>query len=270
MSTPWLSRSCCASLTLLCSTCVFSQTSSNLVQTDPAAQYNAVRGAMQQLYDAGALRSSIGLHGSKSEYDLRSCNEPSDFIGQSLDSESREPLPLLIDVAAIVTIWRSDFGKLGVPERVWGAAVTDFENSQVKTIVRRGKELDDDQVQTALAGIASELNSYRDQTSDTLPKFIVEGGCGAGEVSVRVTLRPSNGQVLFIPAFSYELCKRQRLNPDDPRLCNRWTEAVEGLVMYVSGDYYYAARWPDGTTRNGKLGFNSPNQDGTTLVIQKP
>jgi hypothetical protein len=86
---------------------------------------------------------------------------------------------------------------------------------------------------------------------------------------VSIATEPLGAQVMFIPTFFYELCKAQRLDPDDTRRCNRWREAVDGRLSQVAGDYLYMARWPDGAIRRGTLSFTGM-EDGQRVVLRKP
>jgi hypothetical protein len=96
-----------------------------------------------------------------------------------------------------------------------------------------------------------------------------EGDCGAGEVAVNITTQPPDGRVYFIPVFSFLLCREQRLDPEDMAHCDRWREPAQGLLVEVSGDYFYRAVWPDGVQRRGRLSFTNL-EEGQTVTIRKP
>ena len=246
--------------TLGCSV-VLAQSSSRMVKADPDRQYEAVKQAMQSFYERGLLTSTIGEHGAHAEYDLWSCTDPAEFMGDSgLD------LTDFVMLAATTVIWRNDFRKLGVPPIVWEGPVSSYESAALK----HGGQLSNAQEEAGKKQIAAALNNYRRQSKPSLPRFIVEGGCGgAGEVEVHLTLQPPDGRLFLIPVFLYKVCQAQHLNPNDPGTCDRWTEVLNGTASYVSGDYIYMARWSDGAVRCGPLGFNNEVQEGKTFAITK-
>lgn len=109
--------------------------------------------------------------------------------------------------------WRNDFAKLGIPNLVWEALVKDYENEALS----HGGKLSEAEDEAAILRIASALNRHR-QANSHLPKFVVEGGCGAGEIEVRIELRPQDGRLFLIPTFLFKLCQVQNLNPTDPKV----------------------------------------------------
>jgi hypothetical protein len=221
---------------------------------------------MQHFYDQRILRSAIETESAEYDLALAMCVEPSEFFGAS--PSDGDGLPKLVRLAATVVIWSNDLRQLGVSESVSKPLITNYENNQLP-IQLKSEERTDLGYESEMPQIALALNRYRQQTNGSLPKFVVSGGCGAGDVGVRIVLRPPNGRVFFIPRFAYVLCGKQGLNPDDTIQCDRWREAVGGSLSYVAGDYIYLARWSDGTVRKGPLGFNNSGQDGATIVISK-
>jgi hypothetical protein len=243
----------------------FAQTSSALVKDNPAEQYKAVKATMQQFYNSGFLPSNIKFS-RKGEYDMGNCGESSEFLGE-FERQNRpdQNLGNLVDLAITIVTWESDLRTLGVPENVWGPVLTGYEN----TALAQGGTLREDQTFAAHDRLLAALNGYRQQSNRTLPKFVIRGGCGSGEVQVHISLMPPDGQLFLIPVFLYKLCQAQNLNPSDPRACDRWTEVLNGAAAYVAGDYVYMARWADGSVRCGPLGFTSANMDGKEFSITK-
>jgi hypothetical protein len=244
----------------------FGQTSSDLVKSDLAGQYKFLKQTMQQFYDQGLLKSAIDKDTREYDLALAMCVEPAEFFGTS--SHDSDSLPKLVPLAATVVIWSNDLTQLGVPESKWKPLITSYENNQLLIVLESEKPTDLG-YESEMPRIALALNRYRQQSNASLPRVVVSGGCGAGDVGVQIVLRPPNGRVFFIPRFAYLLCGKQGLNPDDTIQCDRWREAVGGSLSYVAGDYIYLARWSDGTVRKGPLGFNNIGQDGATIVINK-
>lgn len=249
---------------ILACTSSAAQKSSTLVASNPAQEYRTIRETTNQFFQRGLLASNIDGEGKT--YDLWSCDEPNEYMGDlDLEKPASRALSNLLELALTSVIWRNDLAKLGVPEEVWGPLVSNYEGKALA----HGGVLKEEQDSALRTQMAATLNAYRQHSNPRLPKFIVEGGCGAGEIEVHIRLQPSDGQVFLIPVFLYKLCQAQHLNPADFKSCDRWTEVLHGTASYVSGDYLYLARWKDGSVRCGPLGFKSIDQEGKTFQITK-
>jgi hypothetical protein len=244
------------------------QTSSQLVQSDPRAQYAAVSAVMRQLYDEGQFQGIRWMLHSRT-YNLYHCNVGSEYLGDAGDAD-----PTVHDLANLaydVVIWSRTLERIGYPEAVWGPAIAAYETATLDLLAQPpyigGTELADrrDAFREALLEV---LLRHREDHPELRPVESI-GECGAGEIHVRIATEPRGAQVLFIPTFFYELCRAQRLDPEDTVRCNRWREAIDGMLAQVAGDYYYLARWPDGVLRRGQLSFTNL-QDEQTVVLRKP
>lgn len=250
--------------------CVFAcaQTSSTLFETSRAQQYQAIKNVMQQFDNRGLLANRAGESRELGEYDLENCGgadltdgiDAAEEIPEIPPTESE--LDRLIDLAQVVVTWENDFRILGIPMEVWEPLVNKFEQNGLA-------HANNDQMEATRKRLRDALNSYRRQSKKPLPKFKIEGECGAGELEVHIALVPPEGQLFLIPVFLYKLCQAQHLNPADLKSCDRWTEVLKGTASYVSGDYIYLARWADGSVRCGPLGFKSFDQAGTKFIINK-
>jgi hypothetical protein len=246
------------------------QTSSSLMSSDPRGQYLAIKQAMQQMYNRSGpeIRSTLTLHDDPRGYDLNHCVDGSDFLGWSgVDALTTHFANLAFDTV----IWRNNLAKIGYPAEIVDPLLSEYETARLAGALRSPPETRNQQ-DTAndrfLERFRARLADYR-RSKPSLTPIIVEGGCGAGEVSVSIATEPRGAQVMFIPTFFYELCKAQRLDPDDTQRCNRWREAVDGTLSHVAGDYLYTARWPDGVTRRGTLSFTF-REDGQRILLRKP
>jgi hypothetical protein len=239
--------------------------SSSLVKADPKAQYYVIKRTMQQFYDSGTLKSNVSTHPAD-PYDLHACGASgADFLGRAYDDS--EPVAELANLAARVVLWRSDLRKIGYPESVWRPVLIEFEDTALPLLGGPSSNYDAFNEKQSKR-IAATLNKHRRASNPGLREIVIMGGCGAGEIGIKVTTEPRNGQLLFIPVFFHELCKAQRFDPDDPRSCDRWREAVDGVLFDVAGDYFYRAQWPDGAARRGRLSFTNL-KDGQTVVFRK-
>lgn len=186
----------------------------------------------------------------------------------------------LITAAHDVTRLRALFIAAGYPEQVWKPLLVEYEEQQLEIAIaearsgphsREGFETSpaDEHSGAFYPRFARALNAYRRTSGADLPEVMIEGGCGAGEIGVYVKTSPPNASVVFIPRFFYQLCQKQGVDPTNVGRCDWWREAAEGMLQGFAGDYIYRARWPDGTTREGRISFTDPTE-GQTFVIRKP
>lgn len=233
--------------------------------TSPLGQYRAVKASLAAIA-AGTLKARV-LDG---ELDLYNCNSIYDFAGQW--AEGDDAMVRMGDLATEVLTWSETLEKF--PKSTWQAAIANYERDELDRRLKDTGSIEGSldtyaKRKTAfLKSLAPVLNAAR-ATDPTLPKVIVEGGCGAGEIPVKIVTDPRGAQVLFIPSFFHELCRAQKLDPDDPARCTRWREALDGSLTHVAGDYFYVAKWADGTTRRGKLSITGA-QEGGTITLGKP
>lgn len=238
---------------------------------EPAAaptreQYAAVKTVMERLYAKGepGIR---GILSPKGNYDLYHCSTGADYLGASTEPG----MSGFADIAFDNVVWTNNLKKLNYPAKLWQQPLAEYEEKEIARVIATPNEAVEgwsERREKVLNALRDKIDAYR-KTKSALRKVVVEGGCGAGEMSVNIATEPKGGQVLFIPTFFYELCRVQNLNPDDTSGCTRWREAVDGQLSAVSGDYLYIVRWPDGTTRRGKLSFNKL-EDGQTVTLRKP
>jgi hypothetical protein len=241
------------------------QTSEDMVKSNPRAQYRAIKSAMQKMVNKGGPATTAMY--TDEGYDLYHCNTGSEYIGESGDDRIGGYANLAFDLI----IWNSNLRKLGYPQTLWSTPLNLYEEAELKLLDGAPEDADSEWTERRarfLAKLAPPLQAYQ-STKPRMKKVVVEGGCGAGEISVKIETDPKGAEVMFIPAFFYELCRAQNLNPDDTARCNRWREAIDGTLSQVAGDYIYIARWPDGTTRRGTLSFTKLTED-QTVVLRKP
>jgi hypothetical protein len=201
-------------------------------------------------------------------YDIESCQFGSDFIG----TKTTTTAGVYADVANYVGIWESDLPKVGYPERAWRPWVSSYEAAAIATVERYGAAAFYDKADSALPslnGLKRVLMRYR-ATHPKALMIINEGGCGAGETPVKVVTVPAATQVSIIPTFFFELCRVQRIDPNDVNRCAHWREVVDGEVTPVSGDYHYVARWHDGAVRKGTLSFTERVTETGIITLRKP
>jgi hypothetical protein len=229
--------------------------------------YAAIKTVMQKLYDGGD-RDIRALYG-KGDYDLYHCRTGGEYLGMGVTDD--DTTGSYANLAFDTVVWSNNLKKMTYPAAVWQPPLTAYEAEELKLIAETPLEAMNDWGERRtkfLKSLAEKLAAYR-AGKPKLRKIVVEGGCGAGEVNVTIATEPKGGQVLFIPTFFHELCKVQKVDPDDAAACTRWREAVDGTLSQVSGDYLYQVKWPDGATRKGKLSFNKL-EEGQTVTLRKP
>jgi hypothetical protein len=238
---------------------VAAQTSRALLRSSEEERYLAFKRTFQAMVDQGTLGVAVPRSGGA--VDLKDCSLGHDFLGPEAGEGASSRTRQLADLAYEIVRLKKLMARLGYPEAVWRPMLVDNEE--------RGKESFDPIEGTYLEGLSQTLNAYRRQSAPALPATLVEGGCGEGEVAIRIATRPGNGRVRLIPVFFFKLCEVQKIDPDDPRRCDHWREPAEGALFEVSGDYNYQASWPDGARRSGMLSFTRLEY-GQTVTIGKP
>jgi len=263
----------CAALFISIAAAASAQTSSSLVRRNPGSQYDMVKQAMLQLFATGVVQSPVR---DGEPYDLALfCQDFYQFAGNTADMYDREPVIRTLAMLALkIVVLRHDLGRLGYPETLWSPIVDDFENTQLRLLLNERGRFSFDlpshkHDETAMRRIGASLNNYRKQANPSLRPLTYKGGCGAGEFEIRVFMEPGDGRLLFIPAFFYQLCRAQQLDPNNTDRCDRWHEALNGQLSWVAGDYYYIARWPGGAIRQGRLSFTNL-KEGQIVVFRKP
>ena len=195
-------------------------------------------------------------------YDLESCRGASDLGMRSTT------LAFPTYVAIQVEIYVRDFEELRVPHEIFDRDLADMDQFAVAVLEearnRPGSDEQNwerwrEQFRPLQERLLRDLESYRRRTGSQLPRFVIEGGCGAGEVEVEITTTPRGGIVSFIPLFSYKLCEARGIDPTDQRRCEGWQQAVK-IEEDMIGRYFYVAVWPGGRQRQGQFSIKGKTQ----------
>jgi hypothetical protein len=235
------------------------RTSKALLRSDAEAQYLTLKRTFQKLFDEGTIRLTVLR--DNGAVDLADCATGSSFLGIGEGSNISSRTRQLADLAYEVVRLKKLAAQLGYPEAAWRPALRQIEEQgQVRFDPFAGRHLET---------MRAALDAYRRGSAPALPKVAVVGGCGEGEVGIRIATRPANGRVRLIPVFFHKLCEVQEIDPEDPRRCDHWREPAEGALLDVSGDYVYQATWPDGARRSGRMSFTNLEY-GQTVTISKP
>jgi len=233
-----------------------------LALTGPSLSYAQIKAAVAAVRAQRPARHADVVDG---RYDIMDCGE-SDYTGGSATRASEYAY-----IADKALIWETDLPRIGYPRRVWAAPVARFESSGIFVANSVAPEhffdVWDDRIDASRKRLQKSLLAYR--ATHPHAAAIANGlGCGGGEVPVKLVTRPVATQVSIIPSFFYELCRVQRIDPNDTARCAHWRE-VSGPIVQVSGDYHYVAKWHDGTVKRGMLDVESATDAGT-ITLRKP
>lgn len=186
-------------------------------------------------------------------------------VGEPWRSEDKQGKKLT-NLAFVTATWRNDFKDMGILDSDMEAEISHFEKQTIRgweAHAWRGSTLLDKQTEQ----FRHELNRMR-SVKKNWPEFEMDDGCGAGDIDVKVGINPPSGQLFVISKFFFMLCKAQNIDPMNLAKCDRWNE-IHGSVSPLAGDYYYLAKWSDGSIRCGQLGVNEAADKNKDLVIAK-
>jgi len=249
------------------------QVSSRLEKEEPRSQYLLFKNTFERMFAQGVIK--LEFIRDEGKVDLVDCTSGADYFDLGKRKVSARTLRLA-NVAYEIVHLRALLSSLHYPSKVWQPLLEEYEQEQLREAIQSSRSSESEAL--AKAGYVTErfkqklrdtLNRYRAASAPQLTPVMAKGECGAGEVGVRIATVPGNGRALFIPVFFYELCKTQRIDPDDPVHCDRWREPADGMLFWVAGDYFYRATWPGGSLRRGRLSFTHL-EDGQTVTLRKP
>ena len=243
-----------------------------------AAMKSAAAEVVARTHHALEVRRNAILN-SSSPYAQRlniGCGEADSVAGSRFGRRTENQMAEVARHAAY-TEWLSR--TLGYPASVWRPVTAQYESRALpiaKSATHNFTIAEDAAYVSMLKRLQGALMAYQG-THSNLPRVraLCRQGCGCGGVgAIRVVTQPVGGQVMIIPAFYYELCRVQNINPNDTAGCNHWREVPDQTVESVLGDYRYAVRWPDGSVRRGQLDFDKASYDKgrqmLTLTLRKP
>ena len=235
------------------------------VAAQSTSQYSVVKRTFEGMFASGSIKAQF-TRDEETGYkaDLYTCTEGREFLGNDT-AERMRSLAQTANVAYEIAWLQAVLTKLGYPREAWSGLLSRYES---ELLAARSIDRQQTVKAASIQRIVAALTAYR-RGHPSLPPVTSEGGCGAGEIGVKIRTVPSDGRVEFIPVFFYELCRKQSANPNDAAQCPYWRQPAEGLLFSVAGDYFYRAVWRDGRTSNGRLSFTKL-EDGQVVTFRKP
>lgn len=212
---------------------------------------------------------------------LGGCSVLETYVPSAEDGTLAAKYALIADVA--VTYARTLTG-LHYPASVWQPAIRSLETYEVGRAKRSAGSFFSDAAEQSDAyklldepfnglltqRLTTTLTSYA-RLHPALRGLVFEGGCGGGEVPIKIVTSPLAAQLFIIPTFFYDVCRAQGVKPDDRNACSHWREVL-APVENISGSYHYFVRWAGGVARSGTLNVNDVVSKGEvgTITLRRP
>ena len=189
--------------------------------------------------------------------DLAFCFDAGSALGIPWGSQAY----FAITVALAVEMYEAEFDRWKIPRAISANSISAMDQFAIRTLndprptsYRQFVELFKKrkrQFEPLQQRLLKDLTAYT-RNRAKMPHFVFEGGCGDGEMTVKIRTIPPGAAVSYIPVFSYKLCQAMKVNPDDMEQCDGWVTAVN-VTENLVGKYRYVAKWSDGTQRKGIL-----------------
>jgi hypothetical protein len=203
---------------------------------------------------------------------IRWCGEYTDLNGIPSDASAAEID--LINLGGAVqeyTDWLEALARVGYPKDVWYAFLSNFERTQL-TRIEAGRRFEGSK--DFSRKLVDLLRNFETKNPGLkLPKLDWSHYCGDAGLTYRVYFRPSpsNGDIMIISAFFFELCRQRGDPPLDRSRCNYWRSTVPSKGDPVAaGQYYIYARWSDGIAIEPKLVDFREVEEGRVVEIDHP
>lgn len=228
-------------------------------------RYSLIKSISQREFDKD--KQIIGLLIENKLIDLADCNEfqvENEPGSKKLSKEDR----LRFNLAMAVVKLEDVIEEAGFAPHGFRRIIREFEEGSL----RKGRILSEsshrkgyEPVSYPYAALSREAARQR-RFNPRLPKFVVEGGCGAGEVPV-IFEHPSDlGSAQLIREGFLQLCdidikENRDSRKRDLRDCN-WEPIAFGRENYLSGRYLIWSYWKDGkcTASTQDIGYYDENK----------
>jgi hypothetical protein len=224
--------------------------SSNIHSLPNEQMFSTIRRVAGQFSNSGGYSSWYGEYDGK--IDLISCGVGADKI-LSGDDPYADPVDLAIWINVLSRQLKQD-GTYEVAQPYLSRLIA-YGNAETRRIDNGTKQMNrwGENNKVLLENMAQALN-----VSIGRKRYIVEGGCGAGEIDVLVKI-PVGATASFINLFRFSLCQARGLDPWNKGTCFGWKE-VGKLSLSLSGAYRYLLVSANGNKKSGDFQINQKEE----------
>jgi hypothetical protein len=121
----------------------------------------------------------------------------------------------------------------------------DAEAMRINPKSRRSDSWKDDN-DALLTSLAQALNRAKHGS-----RYMVDGGCGAGEIRVMVKI-PAGSAAVLINTFHFALCQARGMDPWNAQVCYGW-KSVGKVPLLLAGAYRYVITMTNGSKKIGDV-----------------
>ncbi len=236
-------------------------TSLDKVKANPAAQYvllKTIVGRSLGVVKARALPVEAGGYNL-----LKYCWTAPNVLG---DWAEQAGLAGAMTARALETLsWARDLERAGYPGPEIAEAIGRYEAMLVSTGFTEAGRV------RALEGFQADLEAMNLRLPGVSKVFARER-CQrqANSFMLNFDTAPPDGTTRFVPWVLHQLCEAQKLDPDDPALCNYWQTGRRDGQMAFAGEMVYRVQWPDGTVANGRFDPDEQRLAGKVTLRERP
>lgn len=177
--------------------------------------------------------------------------------GLDLGVGEKDPDSMVIQVAMEVEQLGQSLRALALPPALWQPLLDGMQSAAIEALAEpstRGAahQRSVERLSARHQALKEQLEqaAVRHQRQRRGPPVVLQDGCGAGELPVELRTRPAGGRISYITLFRHRLCEVQRIPPTDRQRCRGWVDVVKAQE-FLSGQYAYQVRWPDGQLSSG-------------------
>jgi hypothetical protein len=244
----------------------------SLADQYPALKTAALESIRAELADAGEPTYLLQEIEGDKFFDVMDCAE------SERNPEVRAPAGRAGSVETLarrIAFLELNFAAAGYRREVYKAPLAAYEDWSLAAIVQGEEPLGNGDApglsgpahEQAQLRFATQVEANRSKLQPTLPRVVVEGGCGAGGTSYLIKTQPAGGRVWLVTRFGFNACRAMGLEPWDREKCNRWYEADPDQPMSLSGTYVYQASWRNGARGRGEKRLESTEADPEKMPV---
>jgi hypothetical protein len=229
------------------------RTSTGLVGADPKAAYALVKRLVAEDPDVRARLQDPAPAGNGTATWSYGCPIVTVPAGAAADGLDR-----FVEIALLSVLHRNEIAKLGYPKKDVDRIMDGVEAKLLAVAIPLA------QGRAEASAYAAALHRLEWPTVAAFARvrtglkrkptpIVVPEDCFDEGFEKSVVTTPPGGEVRLLSDFAARFCRAQGLDPDDPALCDRWTEPSAEASAGHWGDHRYQITWPDGKTARGAV-----------------